>query len=329
MPSASSIAESLLRSLASKGDEQEQDNNTSNGVTDKLPSGMKDKLPSGVKDKLSGRPGGLGLAAGAALGAAGGYAVKKLTERMPKGSGTVGEVKDKAKDKAETAKIVEEKVATVQEAMAGKKTGIGKAMAAAGALKNSEEGGGEPIPKLRDVIEEHIDVAVSRNVAYNQWTQFEDLPQIMKGVSNVSQSGDDNVAFSSRIGIWDRSWKGEIVEQQPDKRIAWKREQGGVDTWGVVTFHTLDENLTRVMVQMELHPEGFVEWCGQTLRIPRRRVRRDLKLFKNFIELRNAPTGQWRDDIDKDVQLHPNLTSIDDDRKQEQEQDQESEAKGS
>jgi hypothetical protein len=53
-------------------------------------------------------------------------------------------------------------------------------------------------------------------------------------------------------------------EQRPDERIAWKTIEGHGNA-GVVTFHRLDENASRVTVQMEYETEGMLEQLGFTL----------------------------------------------------------------
>lgn len=151
--------------------------------------------------------------------------------------------------------------------------------------------------KLSHLIEQHTDIAVPRSVAYNQWTQLEMFPTITKGVESVSQDDDDKTSWTTKIGPSKRTWTGRITEQVPDERMAWKSE-GGARHQGVVTFHSLDTDLTRVLVQMEYHPQGAIETVGNTLRVQRRRVKRDLRLFKHFLELRGEETGAWRGRID-------------------------------
>jgi len=165
----------------------------------------------------------------------------------------------------------------------------------ADAVKSLSKSQGKGV-KTSHIIQEHIDVAVPRRVAYNQWTQFKEFSSIMKGVEQAEQEEDDKLEFEAKIGPVRRKWKAEIVEQVPDQRIAW-RSTGGAENAGVVTFHSLDDSLTRVMVQMEYHPKGAVEHVGNFLRVQRRRVRRDLRLFKNYLELQGEESGAWRGKI--------------------------------
>lgn len=189
----------------------------------------------------------------------------------------------------------------IEDAVSSHSSTLGKAGALVHKASQLRKGEGADKPKLAHLIEEHIDIAVPRSVAYNQWTQMEVLPGIVKGVVAVEQEEDDEVGWTARIGPVRREWKARITEQVPDERIAW-RSQGGPEHQGVVTFHSLDEDLTHVMVQMHYHPHGPLEVVANKLRIQRRRVRRDLRLFKHFLELRGEETGEWRGSIGRSHQ---------------------------
>jgi uncharacterized membrane protein len=49
-------------------------------------------------------------------------------------------------------------------------------------------------------VNESVEVDVPVSVAYNQWTQFEDFPQFMDGVSSVRQLDDTHLAWTAEIG---------------------------------------------------------------------------------------------------------------------------------
>lgn len=150
------------------------------------------------------------------------------------------------------------------------------------------------------VVEEGIEVRVPVHTAYNQWTQFEDFPQFMEGVQDVRQHDEQHLSWRANIGGVEREWYARIVEQEPDRRIAWKSDKGAI-TSGVVTFHRLDEDRCRVMLQMEFDPEGMTEQVGDKLGFAQKRVEGDLKRFKEFIESRGQETGGWRGQIEEDT----------------------------
>jgi uncharacterized membrane protein len=147
-------------------------------------------------------------------------------------------------------------------------------------------------------VDKAIDVNIPVQVAYNQWTQFEEFPRFMEGVKEVRQLDDATLHWTVRIGNQEREWKARITEQKPDDRIAWAAE-GETDNAGVVTFHRLDDTSCRVMLQMQYDTQDLAEKAGDALGIVERRVRGDLQRFKDFIESRGRETGAWRGRVDQ------------------------------
>ena len=150
-------------------------------------------------------------------------------------------------------------------------------------------------------VERSIDVQVTVPVAYNQWTQFESFPQFMEGVQEVKQLDDKRMHWRAEIAGKTEEWDAEITEQHPDHRIAWRSTTGAPNA-GVVTFHHIDDNTTRVMLQLDYEPEGVVEKVGSALGLVERRVKGDLERFKEFIEGRGSATGAWRGEINRPEQ---------------------------
>ena len=145
-------------------------------------------------------------------------------------------------------------------------------------------------------IEKSIDVEVPVRTAYNQWTQFEDFPCFMEGIKEVHQLDPERLHFRANVGGKELEWDARITEQTPDQRIAW-RSTGGPTNAGVVTFHRLKPSETRVMLQVEYDPDGFIENVGDLLGFVSAQVRGDLERFKAFIENRGSETGAWRGEI--------------------------------
>ena len=149
-------------------------------------------------------------------------------------------------------------------------------------------------------IEESITVEVPVRTAYDQWTQFEEFPQFMEGIEQIRPTDDKTLEWKAAFGGKTHEWTAKITEQEPDQRVAWKSEDGKFNA-GVVTFHRLDENQTRVMVQMDWEPDGVLEQIGGALNLDNRRVQGDLARFKEMIEERGEPTGAWRGEVDQDA----------------------------
>ena len=147
-------------------------------------------------------------------------------------------------------------------------------------------------------IEQSIEVNVPVRTAYNQWTQFEDFPHFMEGVEKVNQIDDVNLHWVAEILGQHREWDAKITEQTPDERVAWTNVDGATNA-GVVTFHRIDDNTTRIMLQMEFDPDGFAEKAADALGLVKGRVKGDLERFKTFIESRGEETGAWRGEVDQ------------------------------
>ena len=148
-------------------------------------------------------------------------------------------------------------------------------------------------------IEQSIEVDVPVAQVYNQWTQFEEFPRFMEGIDRIEQRGERRLHWVASFGGQTHEWDAEITEQAPDERVAW-RNTDGKDNAGVVTFHKLSDDRTRVMVQMDWAPEGIKEKLGSALGADDRRVKADLERFKEFIESSGHETGSWRGEVPRE-----------------------------
>jgi uncharacterized membrane protein len=150
-------------------------------------------------------------------------------------------------------------------------------------------------------VQESVDVKVPVRTAYNQWTQFESFPQFMDGVVEIRQLDETRNHWVTKVGGVQREFDTEVTEQHPDERVAWKSVGGDTKHAGVVTFHRLSDNETRVMIQIDWEPSDLIEKVGAAVGVDDHRVKADAKKFKQFIESRGAETGAWRGEVDADV----------------------------
>ena len=146
--------------------------------------------------------------------------------------------------------------------------------------------------------ETSIDVERPVRTVYNQWTQFESFPHFMGGVEKITQIDDTHTHWVTKVGGVTREFDATITEQTPDQRVAWKSDRGTTHA-GVVTFHRISDGTTRVMLQMDVDPEGFVEKAGEAVGVIDHQLKSDLERFKKFIESQAAETGAWRGEVDQ------------------------------
>jgi uncharacterized membrane protein len=268
--------------------------------------------------------GAKGLAAGAGLAAAAPLAKKGFDAvrssgglPTPSPARAATKVASKAGDKvgSNLKDAVSDKVdeaggagGLVKEAASGLLPGIGG---------DSDGGKGDGMPGVgkgrRMPVQQSVDVAVPLETAYNQWTQFEDWPEFMHRVTRVTQEDDCTVSFATKIWGKTKEFTAKIETQRPEERIKWRVSQGITHT-GVVTFHELAPNLTRIELTMDIDPGSLLEKAARGMRHIKRAVRADLHRYKAFIEVQEIETGAWRGVIEDSELVEPHDDDYDEER---------------
>ncbi|MFC9969704.1 SRPBCC family protein [Spirillospora sp. NPDC127200] len=274
-------------------------------------------LPKGIPGgKTTGTAGGLLLGAGAAVAAnqvlsrrgRNGDATEETEEtEETKGDPTSSSDKSADKGKDETAasgkdtgdakgddKKDKKDKGNKGGFFGGVKNALGKV------FKRGGGGGGSKKLKMTNIVE-YTDIGAPRRLVYDQFTQFQDFPSFMKKVVSVDQASDEKLNWKAKIFWSNRTWEATIVEQVPDKHVVWrsKAPKGHVD--GTVSFHELAPNLTRVLVNLEYHPQGLFERTGNIWRAQGRRVRLELKHFRRHVMTQSLVKADeiegWRGEI--------------------------------
>lgn len=234
----------------------------------------------------------------AAAAAAAGLAATKGPDLLKKLSGEVNnEAQELGGKAAEGAK---------QQILGGSGGGAGGMLGAAGKAaskllpgggKGSGQGGGKT---RRLPIQRWTDVAVPVDRAYEAWTTWEEWPKFMHRVLEVKPADEDDgddggekIHWREKIWFWTREWDGEITDRRKNDRIAWKTDSG-MQHSGVVSFHRLDDNLTRVMVDMDFVPTGVFEKMASGMRFVKRAVQADLARFKAYVEFGDAEGIEYK-----------------------------------
>ncbi|MGR2752176.1 SRPBCC family protein [Agromyces arachidis] len=142
-----------------------------------------------------------------------------------------------------------------------------------------------------------IEVDVPVRVAYDQWTQFESFPEFMSGVESITQVDDRTTHWVVSIAGVTREFDADVSDQVPDDHVAWRSTVAEVQHRGRIDFRPGTDGGTRIDLTIEWEPQGFVEKAGAALQLDDAQVKRDLHRFKEFIEERHTPTGEWRGEV--------------------------------
>ncbi|MDF3145631.1 MULTISPECIES: SRPBCC family protein [unclassified Streptomyces] len=195
-----------------------------------------------------------------------------------------------------------------------------------GGGKGKRKGGAGNKPT---VIIEYVDVGVPLRTAYDQWTQYQDFSTFAKGVKSAKRADDTTSDWQLKVFWSNRSWKAHTTEQVPDDRIAWTSEGAKGTTKGVVSFHRLDDNLTRVLLVVEYYPQGLFEKTGNLWRAQGRRARLDLKNYVRFVTLKGEAEDGWRGEIrDGEVVRSHEDAVAEEDEEEEYDENEENEENG-
>jgi uncharacterized membrane protein len=244
--------------------------------------GTGESLVSALKSKEVLVPAALS-AAGAIAAAKGPDLLHKLTEAGER----------KGEDEAEN--LGERAAEGAKKSLSGGKGLAGKA------LSKARPGGGGEKKTRRLPIQRWTDVAVPVETAYEAWTKFNEYPKFMHRVLNVREKQGNRIGWQEKIWFSSRQWEGEITDRRKNDRIAWKTKSG-MSHRGVVSFHKIGDNLTRVMVDMEFEPSGMMEKMASGLRFVKRAVQSDLARFKAYVEMEDAKGIEYRSSSQRDDQ---------------------------
>jgi uncharacterized membrane protein len=217
--------------------------------------------------------------------AVGGMAVNKVTEKV---GGVTQRLTDYAEGRSSSPDVTA--AATGAKELAENGSPV-KAGLKAAATKVKEKvkglfggGGGKGKAFKFNNIVEAIDVGAPIDVVYDAWTQYDRWPSFMKKVEHAELNPDEGkVEFKGQVLWSSRQWQTTITHQDPGKRIVWKSTGAKGHLSGTVTFHSLDDELTRIVLVVEYHPKGFMEKTGNVWKALNRRLRLELKLFVRYV----------------------------------------------
>lgn len=290
-------------------------------------SGVASQLPLGrLRDEASGL--------GQALFQRG---MGKASERVESMTGRLNDVAEGKSTKTKTALNVAQGDSPAKAGVkaVGSKVGekVKDAVSTVGEKLTGGGGGKGGKLKVTNILES-LDVPVPREVAYRQWTSYEDFPSFMKKVENVKQDDEVNTTWKAQIFWSHRRWTAEIIDQVPPERIVWKStgDKGHVD--GAVTFHELSPDLTRINLVLEYYPKGLFEHTGNIWRAQGRRARLEFKHFARHVStntiLHQDEVEGWPGEIhDGEVTNEDALSKAEGEEQEGQEQEgQEQEDKG-
>ncbi|MEU9201216.1 SRPBCC family protein [Streptomyces sp. NPDC048332] len=132
-------------------------------------------------------------------------------------------------------------------------------------------------------IVESVDMKAPVAISWALWSDVTQWPTFLSHVQRVDPLDERRFAWQLALPGVDKSFVAELTEVVAEDRIAWKTTEG-VHHAGVVTFHRLDDESSRLTLQIEYDPQGFVEHLGALTNLDSVLANYDLGEFQKLAE---------------------------------------------
>lgn len=140
---------------------------------------------------------------------------------------------------------------------------------------------------MADMVNKSVVVKANVTDVYRIWSNFDKFPLFMKNIKSVTKTDDDTShwVMQGPLGV-KVEWDAKTIQQDENKRIAWKSIDGDIKTSGQVTFDELSQGETRVNVSMGYEPPAGAagKAVADLFSNPESRLEDDLHRFKDYIE---------------------------------------------
>ncbi|MBA2945268.1 SRPBCC family protein [Streptomyces himalayensis] len=137
-------------------------------------------------------------------------------------------------------------------------------------------------------LEEHVDIDVPVDVAWDSLHRVESYPRFLEGVREARTEGANRAHLDVEAGGRAQAFDTQITDRADTHTMEWKTTSGP-DLAGSFSLLPIDQQHTRVQARIEYDPSAVREAFGgpkgfaQATAIERL-VRNDLEQFKGLVE---------------------------------------------
>jgi uncharacterized membrane protein len=137
-------------------------------------------------------------------------------------------------------------------------------------------------------VESSVEIEAPVERVYDYWKTLENLPQFMTNVEEIRPTGPDTTHWVVKGPLGAKlEFDAKTTQNKPNEAIGWNTENGQVQTSGQVRFQKVNEDRTRVEVQMNYWdaPGGKAgEVASRIVANPELMVQQDLQNLKDILE---------------------------------------------
>ncbi|MFI5793681.1 SRPBCC family protein [Streptomyces sp. NPDC051677] len=137
-------------------------------------------------------------------------------------------------------------------------------------------------------LEEHIDVGVPIDKAWNDLHRTENYPRFVAGVREARSETEGRARLDVEAGGRVREFETEVSDRTGERVMDWQTT-GAPDLMGSFSLQPIDQNHTRVQARLEYDPDAVRDTFGgpkgfAQVNAIERLVRSDLEQFKQCVE---------------------------------------------
>ncbi|MFJ8534206.1 SRPBCC family protein [Streptomyces sp. NPDC093591] len=137
-------------------------------------------------------------------------------------------------------------------------------------------------------LEEHVDVGVPIDTAWESLHRVDDYPRFLAGVRDARTEAGGRAHLDVEAGGGTREFDAEVSDRAGERVLEW-RTTGAPDLSGSFSLLPIDRNRTRVQARLEYDPGTVRETFGGPKGFAQanaieRLVRGDLEQFKEYVE---------------------------------------------
>ncbi|MBU2663085.1 SRPBCC family protein [Actinoplanes bogorensis] len=138
------------------------------------------------------------------------------------------------------------------------------------------------------MVQQAIEVSAPLHTVYEQLAAFENYPQFMSGVRQVTPTGPDQTHWVMDVEGHRREFDAQITERTMDERVSWATVDGPLLA-ETITLRPMGETKTQVVAQLEADVAFLMPNDRHGQASLNKRLKADLSAFKGLVE-RGAST---------------------------------------
>jgi hypothetical protein len=133
------------------------------------------------------------------------------------------------------------------------------------------------------MVQQAIEVSAPLHTVYEQLAAFENYPQFMSGVREVTPTGHDQTHWIMDVEGKRREFDAQITERSLDERVSWATTEGPLLA-ETITLRPMGETKTQIVAQLEADIAFLMPSDRHGQASLTRRLKGDLSTFKNMVE---------------------------------------------